>query len=339
MDLQKSNLVVAILLLLGAFVCSAEQTTKLYRWTDEKGNVYYSDKIPPQHSRYGRAKLNEQGVKVDEVEGAKTRAQLTREARLQQLRNEQQRLLQDHQAKDRALLRTFRSEQEIEDTLDGKLSTIEVLETVTYSNIKRLETLLERGIGQAAELERNGKPVSDRLRRSIDNTRAQLDDNHEKIKSLGTQKLALKRKYARDLERFRALVAASEGALFEVGSDNESVNAGVDDKDSVIISVARCPNKNVCDRVWKLAKSYVASNATTPIRIDTGVIIYTASPVKESDIALSVSRITRKGSDSAQIFLDARCRQSGVGQELCDSEEVRGILSKFPAFINASINP
>jgi hypothetical protein len=29
---------------------------KMYRWVDSNGNIYYSDKVPPQQSKLGNAK-------------------------------------------------------------------------------------------------------------------------------------------------------------------------------------------------------------------------------------------------------------------------------------------
>ncbi len=337
MDLHYLILFFAISFSVLSLQCNAGDIPNLYRWVDEKGHIYYSDKVPPKHSKFGRSKLNDQGVTVSVVEAAKTREQLNREAKLQSLRSEQIRLLKEHQAKDQVLLRTFQSEAEIERTLQAKLSTIQVLESVTFSNIKRLETLLKSQEKQAADMERNGKIVPERIVKEIRGSRNQLEDNRNKIKNLNGHKLELRKKYAEDLARFRTLVTASEGTLIKLADENKTIIAEVEDENAIIISVAYCPDQQVCDKAWKLAKTYVIKNATTPLRINTGVIIYSAPPVEESDIALSVSRIGLSESESAQLFLDARCKQSGVGQELCSGKKVREILAGFPRFINSSI--
>lgn len=313
------------------------QANQLYRWVDEKGHVYYSDKVPPQHSKYRRSKLNEQAVTVDIVEEAKTEAQLEREKKLKHLRNAQQRLLDDHQARDRSLLRTFRSEKEIDDTFRAKLSTIEILETVTLSNISRLESQLDSQEKFAADFERKGKSVPDRVIENITGSRRQIGLNQEKIRALGIQKLNLRRKFAADLERFKALVEQNKGTVKRI-ADNQTTTTGNENNDSIILSVAYCPNRVICDKVWKLARTYLLQHATTDIRIDTDLIIYTSAPAQEDDLSLSLSKINDKSEQQgAQVFLDVRCKQSSIGQELCSSEMVREILASFPPYIETGL--
>ena len=327
----------AVLIFSLFFLSQAADTAGLYRWVDQNGNVFYSDKVPPKHSKYRRAELSKQGVTVNVVERAKTQAEMESERELKNLRSAQKRLLEEHKARDRSLLRTFRSEEEVNRTLQSKLNTIAILETVTLSNITRVEKQLFAQEGRAAKLERNGKIVPPVLIGSINGYRRQLDDNRNKIKNLSAQKLALKRRFATDLNRFRDLVAQNEGVLHQVGNGTGSVAATGDDGSTIILSVAYCANLEICDSAWKLAAGYIEQHATTPIRINTDVILYTAEPVDENDIALSVSRITKKESDSAQIFLDARCRQSGVGQDLCASDRVRDILLSFRPYIEQGL--
>ncbi|RPI62485.1 MAG: DUF4124 domain-containing protein, partial [Lysobacterales bacterium] len=62
----------AILLVVAALALptgSAQSQQKMYKLTDENGNVYYSDKIPPEHASRDRDVLNDQGVRVGFEEG------------------------------------------------------------------------------------------------------------------------------------------------------------------------------------------------------------------------------------------------------------------------------
>lgn len=330
--------IVAMLALIAPFHCMATNSGNAYRWVDNNGQVYYSDKVPPQHAKLRRTKLNNRGITVGVTEREKTRAEVTREQELAKLRAAQQQLLEEHKSKDRSLLRTFRSTKEIDDTLKAKLSTIEVLTTVTMANISRLEERLQEEEKKAAERERNGKTVPDWLLENIFGLRRQIDTNHKKINKLEGQKLAMKNKFAADLERFRDLSARRLGNADKIANDKNTVAANSEDGTSIILSVAMCKNQTSCDRAWRLSNQYVKKYATTPIRINTDRIIYTAAPSTENDIALSISRITQKNSEKAQLFLDVRCQQSGKGQELCTSNKVRDILSSFRPFIKTALN-
>ncbi len=48
------------------------QTSKLYRWTDDKGVVHYGDSVPPEYAKQDRSVLNSQGVNVGFEQGELT---------------------------------------------------------------------------------------------------------------------------------------------------------------------------------------------------------------------------------------------------------------------------
>ena len=330
--------IAAMLILAVPFDCIEADSNNAYRWVDKNGQVYYSDKVPPQHSKLRRTELNDQGITVGITKREKTRTEVVREKELAKLRTAQQQLLKEHKAKDLSLLRTFRSEKEINDTLKSKLTTIEILSTVTMTNLSRLQKRLEDEQGKAATRERNGTAVPDWLLENITGLRRQSDANHEKINKLEGQKLAMKNKFAADLERFRNLSARRNGNADKIANEQNTVAANSEGGTSIVLSVATCKNQPSCDQAWRLSNQYIQKHATTPIRINTDKIIYTAAPSTENDIALSISRITQKNSEIAQLFLDVRCQQSGKGQELCTSNKVRSILSSFRPFIETTLN-
>ena len=330
--------IAAMLILAVPFDCIEADSNNAYRWVDKNGQVFYSDKVPPQHSKLRRSELNNRGVTVGITEREKTRAEVVREQELAKLRAAQQRLLNEHKAKDLSLLRTFRSEKEINDTLKSKLTTIEILSTVTMTNLSRLQKRLEDEEGKAAERERNGTAVPDWLLKKIAGLRRQIDTNHKKLNKIEGQKLAMKNKFANDLERFRDLSSRRHGNTGQIASDKNTVAANSEDGSSIILSVAICKNQTSCDQAWRLSNRYIQKHATTPIRINTDRIIYTAAPSTENDIALSISKITQKNSEKVQLFLDVRCQQSGKGQDLCTSNKVRDILSSFRPFIKTALN-
>ncbi len=337
MIINRVRLTTAILSLAVSFNCMTAES-RLYRWVDDNGKVYYSDKVPPQHAKLQRAKLNKQAITVGVTEREKTRAQLKREEELAKLRTAQQQLLEEHKSKDRSLLRTFRSEREINDTLNSKLTTIEILSTVTLSNVARLEERIREEEKKAAERERNGQAVPEYLIKNIAGLRNQINSNQKKLANLEAQKLKLKNKFAADLQRFRALTATINGTDTTIASEANTIAADSEDTDSaIILSVVLCPNQTSCDKAWRLANQYIKKNATTPIRINTDLIIYTAAPTTSNDIALSISRITEKNKEEAKLFLDVRCQQSGKGQELCSSDKVQQILSSFRPYVEPAL--
>ena len=45
---------------------------KVYKWTDDEGNVHFSDSIPAEHAEKRKEVLNDHGVTVGELEGKKS---------------------------------------------------------------------------------------------------------------------------------------------------------------------------------------------------------------------------------------------------------------------------
>mgnify|MGYP001821960517 FL=1 len=54
---------ISLLLAFGANASAGEEK-RLYSWTDEDGNVHYSDKVPAEAAEQNKTVLNDQGVAV-----------------------------------------------------------------------------------------------------------------------------------------------------------------------------------------------------------------------------------------------------------------------------------
>lgn len=78
----------------GWCICSAStRSCKMYRWTDENGRVFYSDQVPPAQSKFARNELSDTARVTKTIRAAKTVEQIALEARLDELRLEQEKSL------------------------------------------------------------------------------------------------------------------------------------------------------------------------------------------------------------------------------------------------------
>lgn len=302
---------------------------KLYRWVDKHGKVHYSDTVPAEAAAqerviYDKAKIR----KLEVVEKPKTPEELAREARLAELRQAQQHLFEEQIAHDQALLRTYRNEEELELTLKGQLDTIDARVKVLYANIERQQSQLDSKIREAAELERQGRPVPQALRDAIADLRHQIQQYQSKVTSELQTKEALKTKFAQDLARFNRLQTGFQA------HPSPTARPGLDAYPSTL-SLAYCQPNTDCPKAWQLARRYVQSHATTPLFIDSEALLYTEDPHQDQDIALAVARIHGQTQDT--LFLDVRCKLSGIGKALCQSERVQDILAGFARFIQEGL--
>ena len=178
---------------------------KTYRWTDENGQVHYSDNLPPQEVDRAYSIMNREGVTVDNVEKAKTKEQLEEEARLQQQQKEQERLARERATYDHILLDTYPQVSDLEDTRDRYIATIEGLIKVAQHKLGNLTRDLEKFQQSAAKLERDGKPVGKVLSKDIANLQTQVEAENNFIKAQRAQQQELREKFAADIKRFKEL--------------------------------------------------------------------------------------------------------------------------------------
>ena len=185
----------------------ATQAGKLYKWVDENGQIRYGDRIPPQYARKSNETLNQQGITVERKEAAKTPEQIAAAQRLEEAREAAERVQQKKDRKDRILLDTFTNEDEMVLTRDGKIEAIEAIIRVTNGRTEKLKLRLSELKTRAANIERSGKPVSDKLNAEISETRQQIAQNFTYVKSRSSDQQLIREQYEVDIARFRELQA------------------------------------------------------------------------------------------------------------------------------------
>ncbi len=308
----------------------ADGTADAYRWVDDQGNVHYADQVPPEEAKHPRAKLNREGKSVELIEGAKSREQIEREKRLKQLREEARHILAAQKDRDQSLLRTYHSEEEMQEALQSKLDTIEASRKLAESNRQHQEEILQSQVQNAAEIELAGQPVPKTLTESIESTRRQIANLLEQDRSLGNSKAEIIASFARDRERFKALEALRTNQQL----DSLEWRAQGPAADVGIISAVSCAPQ-ICAQAWGLAKQYIQVKIGKPLVTETDTILQSASPREQSELAVLVVRIKGKTEDT--LFLDTSCHPSSIGDELCSGDLVKQIRSGFAPYIEQGL--
>lgn len=200
------NKQIGMILVLLLMVCSSH-AAKLYKWVDENGKVHYSDKVPPEHNKYAREEMNDQGVVTDAKERELTpEEKKARAAELQKARElaEQQRLEAIRIEKERkAILMSYSSEEQIErlkqERLDSLNRNIEMAEDNLVIQQKNLEDLLKR----AADRERNGQTVSKTFLDQMEKLKGQIEYQKSFITNKKEELVTTEAKYDGEIEKFR----------------------------------------------------------------------------------------------------------------------------------------
>lgn len=190
--LRRLTVLATILLLLSVF--AAPVSGKLYKWVDKDGNVHYSDTVPPEHARQGREVKSKTGATVDEIEPPPTQEEVERRRREQA-----------KQERDRILLMSYSSVEQIERTRDQRLETLQARINITESRMEKLREELERERQRAAAAERSGRGNPEQIHQHIEQIEDRITRNQDVIADTRAEMADIREKFAEEIERYREL--------------------------------------------------------------------------------------------------------------------------------------
>lgn len=195
-------------LMFAAVVASSAMAQTVYRWLDENGEVHYGHAVPPEHAHRGYDRLRGDGSVRERVapaltpeERAERAERLAREAELEA----EQR---SRESRDRMLLSTYRSEEDIVSTMQAQIAGVNTRRREVRDELDEVSQGFEKLIGQAAEETREGRDVSDQLRRNIQDSRDRMTELRNRLDELDDEEEDLRNRYAGELERFREITGS-----------------------------------------------------------------------------------------------------------------------------------
>jgi len=186
----------------------------LYKWVDEKGEVRYSDRLPPTQAGKGFERLTTEGIVVEKKAPElspeeKRRARV--EARLKAIEErrraeEEARRRAEREHKDTVLLMTFSNEDEIREAKNERVDVVQAVIELLKRNItdeqRKLEALEREAREQYTD---KGKPVPGGLAQKIEyssnkilSKQTQLLLKYDELERINTQ-------FVEDLTRYREL--------------------------------------------------------------------------------------------------------------------------------------
>ncbi|MCF7971107.1 MAG: DUF4124 domain-containing protein [Methylococcaceae bacterium] len=303
---------------------------KMYRWVDNQGNIYYSDTVPPQQSKLERKVLNEHGRVIDTINAAKTQEQFALEKRLELLRQEQEQIIAKQKSNDKVLLSTFRNIDDLRLTLDGKLNSVKAHKRMQEGALESLNDNLARARSKAAEEERKGLRVSPTILKEIADIEGEINSIYRQLAKIEEQYQEIQKKFDKDIERFIFLTQGNRSetqTLINETAETEAANH---------LGLFNCIDQKTCTQAWEIARQFVLLHSTTAINFNTETLIMSGDPMIGSDLSLSVSK-SKRSDDKTSIFLDIRCHNSTMGNELCRSQGVNTIRQSFMPYIRGKL--
>jgi hypothetical protein len=180
-----------------------------YKWVDEQGVVHYGDAVPPQYADQEKTVLNGQGMAIGTIEGKKTAEQLATAAarRASDEKSESARLRA--QDRDRQLLATYLTVEEIESLRDRRVELLDAQALVTSqyleqlrSQQRQLETQAERFRPYNAQA---ALPLPDRLAEDLVRGIEVIHTQERNLDTKRREAADLKANFAADIARFKEL--------------------------------------------------------------------------------------------------------------------------------------
>ena len=186
------------------------KTSPTYKWVDDQGRVHYGDHVPPQFAHQERDLLNNQGVNVGHQDGLKTDEERAEEARLAALKQELRAKQLAAARRDRVLLETYLSVEEIQMLRDRRLellqSQIKVTEQYLNNQRKRLLTLQQEAVVYKPYSDQPDAPeIPDNLGVDISRTLASINQYESTLGVARNQQSEQKDKFTQDIIRFQEL--------------------------------------------------------------------------------------------------------------------------------------
>ncbi len=177
----------------------------MYKWTDDKGIVHYSDQMPQDAVNKGATVFDKQGRPLKKIEAAPTQEEMrAKEAEEDRLKSSN-RLTQERARKDQALLQSYTSEQEIDFARTRAISTVEsqLKSAESYSgDLRRRQAEIEK---QKAALA--GKPVPAALENELVSLNNELGRQDGLIAQKRDEVATINARYDNDKRRWQEISA------------------------------------------------------------------------------------------------------------------------------------
>jgi len=195
----------ALLIALG--VATPQASARIKCWTNNEGVRECGNSVPPEYAQKAHQELSKQGVKIKSTSRAKTQEELRKEVEAEKLRQEKAAKRRVRAAKDRVLLATYTTEQEMRLTRDEQRRAID-------SRIKHAKRIvqdlkLKRDLlqAEAAKQELSGKKVSPKVLANMTTINDRIKKQQAIIEDRHREKTALEARFDADLNRYRELKA------------------------------------------------------------------------------------------------------------------------------------
>ena len=193
-------------LVAGAAAAQADKQKKLYRWVDKNGQVHYGDSVPAEYAEQDREVLNRQGVSIGREEGTITPEEAAAKAAADKAaRDEQKRKLRD-----RVLLQTYQSVQELEILRDNRLELVDAQLTIqeqSLSNLRAQRAQIQRVAARYAPVNTgaDAEPLPEDLASDLEQSASDIQTQETNLMRRREERENIRKTFEADIARYKEL--------------------------------------------------------------------------------------------------------------------------------------
>jgi chromosome segregation ATPase len=180
---------------------------KLYKWVDEKGVTHYTQTLPGDANQKGNTELDRRGRVMKKNDAALS------EQQIQAIQDEKTRgkqdakRLEEQRRKDNALINTYTTEAEIEDSRNravvGATQALQAIEARLKSSRSQLAALDK----QVETQKKASRPVAEALAEEIASQKSEIARTEADYRAKEAEIQRIRDRYEADKTRFRELMS------------------------------------------------------------------------------------------------------------------------------------
>lgn len=207
----------AMLGIVAGTASAADDDTRVYRWKDKEGASHYGDYVPPEYADSAHSVLNEHGVEVEAVSGRLSDEERMARAERARAEAEAAEALRAAAIRDKVLLSTYLSVDEIEALRDRR---VELLSGQIRITQKYLDNLRDKLLKLEREAQRfspysadtDARPIDEKLARELSETLNSILLYEKNLAKSKEEQNQVKQKFAADISRFMELQGLTHNA-------------------------------------------------------------------------------------------------------------------------------
>jgi len=175
----------------------------LYKWVDDQGVTHYGDRIPPEYAGQEQHIINAQGIEINRLEAQKSPEQLAADE--QKKADAEQR-----QNRDRNLLSTYVSVQEIERLRDQRLNLVSDQIKVTNQFLDTLNGRMKKlRVSSMRFKPYNGDekapPMPDQVAEDLVRLANDIHTQEQNLREKRGEESTMRKQFESDIDRFKEL--------------------------------------------------------------------------------------------------------------------------------------